>query len=267
VSSTASSSSARPAGPDATPPDGVAALAGIAALVDRLDALLPQTQCTRCGYPDCRAYATALAAGEAAVDRCPPGGAEGVRRLADALGRAPRPLDPACGAEGPRRTVFIDERACIGCTLCIQACPVDAIIGAPKRMHAVIEAECTGCELCLPACPVDCLVVEDATPGATGWDAWSQEQADRARVRYARHVARVEADERERAARLAAKAAARQAVPAPQPAAPVAEAPPVAEPPPAGAPEAAPPAAADPKRAAIEAALARARLRARMRAP
>jgi electron transport complex protein RnfB len=263
VNSTASPLSARAAGPDATPPDGVAPLAGRAALVERLDALLPQTQCTRCGYPDCRAYAAAMAAGEAEVDRCPPGGAEGVGRLAAALGRTPRPLDPECGAEGPRRTVFIDERACIGCTLCIQACPVDAIIGAPRRMHTVVEAECTGCELCLPACPVDCLVVEDATPGATGWQAWSQPQADRARMRYARHAARVAADERARAERLAAKAAARQAeAPAPAPLAT-----PAAAPAPVVPQDAATPAPADPKRAAIEAALARARLRARMRAP
>ncbi|MGN6527880.1 MAG: electron transport complex subunit RsxB [Burkholderiaceae bacterium] len=259
MSSTASPSSARPDGPDTTPPDGVAALSGVGALVARLDALLPQTQCTRCGYPDCRAYATALARGEAGIDRCPPGGAEGVRRLAAALGRAPRPLDPECGAEGPRRTVYIDERACIGCTLCIQACPVDAIIGAPKRMHAVVEAECTGCELCLPACPVDCLVVEDATPG-TGWDAWSQERAERARVRYARRAARLAADARARAERLAATAAAREARVAPVE-------PETAAPEVGAASDAVPPTPVDPKRAAIEAALARARLRARMRTP
>jgi electron transport complex protein RnfB len=207
-------------------------------LADRLDALLPQTQCTRCGYADCRAYAAALAQGEADIDRCPPGGAEGVRRLARALGRAPRPLDPAHGSEGPRRVVFIDEGACIGCTLCIQACPVDAIIGAPKRMHAVIESECTGCELCLPACPVDCLVTVDATPGAGGWDAWSPEQAGRARARYER-----------RAERLAG------------------ERPPADAESEAAAPEPAADPGPDPKRAAIEAALARARLRARMRSP
>jgi len=234
-------------------------------LFERLNAALPQTQCTRCGYPDCRAYAEALAAGEADIDRCPPGGAEGVRRLAAALGRAPRPLDPAHGVEGPRRVVHIDERTCIGCTLCIQACPVDAILGAPKRMHAVVEADCTGCELCLPACPVDCLVLEDATPGATGWDAWSPAQAERTRARYARRAVRLARDEQERAARLAAKAASRQAAVELPPAAdtPAAALPP--SPPPAATPSADAPADADPKRAAIAAALARARLRAQMR--
>ncbi|MBW8759887.1 MAG: RnfABCDGE type electron transport complex subunit B, partial [Burkholderiales bacterium] len=148
---------------NATPP------AGVASLAQRLDALLPQTQCTRCGYPDCRAYAEALAAGEAKLNQCPPGGAEGIRRLALELGQAELPLDPAFGDEAARRVVYIEEATCIGCTLCIQACPVDAIIGAPKRMHAVVEADCTGCELCLPVCPMDCIALEEASAGATGW--------------------------------------------------------------------------------------------------
>jgi len=128
-------------------------------LAGRIDALLPQTQCTRCGYPTCRAYADAIAAGTADIDRCPPGGEAGVDALAALLGRMSKPLDPACGTEMPPIVALIDEDTCIGCTKCIQACPVDAIVGAGKHMHTVIAAECTGCELCLPPCPVDCIVL------------------------------------------------------------------------------------------------------------
>jgi electron transport complex protein RnfB len=129
------------------------------ALVARIDAVLPQTQCTRCGYPACRPYAEAVARGEAAINRCPPGGTEGVRRLARITGRPALPLDPACGEETPPRVAVIDEDACIGCTKCIQACPVDAIVGARKLMHTVIADLCTGCELCIPPCPVDCIAM------------------------------------------------------------------------------------------------------------
>ena len=125
--------------------------------VTRIDALLPQTQCTRCGYPTCRAYAEAIAANRADIDRCPPGGAEGIAAMAALLGVAPKPLDPSTGVEGPPLVAVIDEDICIGCTKCIQACPVDAIVGAGKRMHTVIAAECTGCELCVAPCPVDCI--------------------------------------------------------------------------------------------------------------
>ena len=148
-----------------------------------LDAL-PQTQCTRCGYPDCASYAQAISRGEAGINQCPPGGAEGVARLALLTGQAAIPLDPAFGTEAPRTVVFIDEAWCIGCTLCIKACPTDAIIGSNKRMHTVIEALCTGCDLCLPVCPVDCIVVENASGTATGWQAWSPELAAQARERY-----------------------------------------------------------------------------------
>lgn len=126
-------------------------------LADRIDALLPQTQCTRCGYPSCRDYASAVAAGKADINQCPPGGAAGIAALADLLDRMPLPLNPANGVEKPREIAFIDEAVCIGCTKCIQACPVDAIVGAGKLMHTVIADECTGCELCVPACPVDCI--------------------------------------------------------------------------------------------------------------
>jgi H+/Na+-translocating ferredoxin:NAD+ oxidoreductase subunit B len=125
----------------------------------RVDALLPQTQCTRCGFPTCRAYADAIATRAADIDRCPPGGDEGVAALATLLGIAPKPLDPKYGHEEPPRVAFIDEAICIGCTKCIEACPVDAIVGAARRMHTILAEECTGCELCLPPCPVDCIAL------------------------------------------------------------------------------------------------------------
>ena len=130
---------------------------GLDALIDRIDAALPQTQCKRCGYPACRPYAEAVARGAAAINRCPPGGAEGVRALARITGRSVLPLDPECGAETPPRVAVIEEGVCIGCTKCIQACPVDAIVGASKLMHTVVADLCTGCELCIPPCPVDCI--------------------------------------------------------------------------------------------------------------
>jgi len=164
------------------------ALAGLAFLIDQA---LPQTQCTRCGYPDCARYAQAIAAGEAAINQCPPGGQEGVRRLAALTGQPEQPLNPKFGIEGPLTVARIDENWCIGCTLCIKACPVDAILGANKYMHTVMAAHCTGCELCLPACPVDCIQLEVVTPGASGWQAWSETQAAQARQRYARHQARL----------------------------------------------------------------------------
>ncbi len=156
-----------------------------------LDAL-PQTQCTRCGYPDCAGYAQAIAVGEADINQCPPGGAAGVERLAQITALPAKPLDPAFGLEGPRQVVFIDENWCIGCTLCLDACPTDAIMGSNKRMHTVIEAYCTGCELCLPVCPVDCIKLEVVSGDATGWAAWSQPQADLAGARYAAKALRME---------------------------------------------------------------------------
>jgi electron transport complex protein RnfB len=153
-------------------------------LADQIDALLPQTQCARCGYPDCRTYAQAITDGQTDINRCPPGGAEGVVRLAALTGRSVRPLDKDCGSEGPLTVAVIDEAWCIGCTLCIKACPIDCIVGTHKQMHTVIEAQCTGCELCLPACPVDCISLEVVTPGQTGWQAWTEMQAAEARARY-----------------------------------------------------------------------------------
>jgi electron transport complex protein RnfB len=138
-------------------------------VVDQIDALLPQTQCGQCNYPGCRPYAEAIAADEADINQCPPGGEAGVRALADLLGREPKPLNPDNGEEAARTVVVIDEARCIGCTLCIQACPVDAIIGAAKLMHTVIESECTGCDLCLPPCPVDCIDRVTPTPRFEDW--------------------------------------------------------------------------------------------------
>ncbi len=160
------------------------------ALAERIHDALPQTQCKRCGYADCAAYAAAIAQEKADINQCPPGGTEGIERLARITGRAARALDPQYGTEGPRALAVIDEGWCIGCTLCLDACPTDAIVGLNKRMHTVIEAHCTGCELCLPVCPVDCISMEPATPGRSGWRAWSPAQADAARQRYEIHSAR-----------------------------------------------------------------------------
>jgi len=150
----------------------------------RILAALPQTQCTRCGYPDCEAYANAIESQEAGINQCPPGGEDGVQRLSTITGLPALPLNPENGFEGPRHIAWIDEQWCIGCTLCISACPTDAILGASKQMHTVIEDACTGCELCLPVCPVDCIHLENVTLGNTGWAAWTQDQADQAKKRY-----------------------------------------------------------------------------------
>ena len=180
------------------------------ALVTQLNDALPQTQCTRCGYPDCLHYAQAMARGEALVNQCPPGGAEGVARLAALTGQAARPLNPANGTEGPRVVVWIDEAWCIGCTLCIKACPVDAIVGSNKHMHTVLEEACTGCELCLPVCPVDCIHTEPAhngtLPAPTGWANWSAAQAATARKRYEFRSERLNREEREHQKSLEKKA-------------------------------------------------------------
>ena len=182
-----------------------AAGSAAAAAVDAIDRALPQTQCTRCGYPDCRNYALAIAEGSAPINRCPPGGAEGIARLAAITGQAILPLDASHGTEGPRRLAVIDEAACIGCTLCLPACPVDCIVGGPKAMHTVMATLCTGCELCIPACPVDCISLLDVTGERTGWAAWSQPQADEAQARYGFHQFRLQRDRDERNARLEAR--------------------------------------------------------------
>ena len=165
------------------------------ALAERILAVLPQTQCTRCGYPDCAAYAQAIASDGAAINQCPPGGLEGVQRLSAVTGRPATALNPDNGLEGPRSIAVIDENWCIGCTLCLPACPTDAILGTHKMMHTVIEPYCTGCELCLPVCPVDCIAMENVTGNATGWGAWSQLDADQARTRYEFSIKRRSVDE------------------------------------------------------------------------
>jgi electron transport complex protein RnfB len=164
------------------------------ALAARLHAALPQTQCTRCGYPDCAGYARAVADGEVGINQCPPGGAEGVARLAAITGLPPLPLNPANGSEGPRALAVIDENWCIGCTLCLDACPTDAILGGNKQMHTVVEPYCTGCELCIPVCPVDCISLDNATGARTGWAAWSGALAAQALERYEFHSIRGKLD-------------------------------------------------------------------------
>jgi len=183
-------------------------------LVDAIDALLPQTQCTKCGYQGCRPYAEALALGNADIDQCPPGGVAGIRKLAQLLGRAEKPLNPANGTETPRVAALIDESRCIGCMLCIAACPVDAIIGTAKRMHTVLTGSCTGCELCLPPCPVDCIDMVELEPLAQRGNRHAavlsaqsvEDMAALARERFGFHEFRVAREEEERGLRLEKKA-------------------------------------------------------------
>jgi electron transport complex protein RnfB len=179
-------------------------------LADRIEDVLPQTQCTKCGYDGCRPYAEAIAAGAADINQCPPGGAEGIARLSAVTGRKVIPLNPVNGVERPRAVAYIDEALCIGCTLCIQACPVDAIVGAAKLMHTVVPDLCTGCDLCVPPCPVDCIVMYPVTE-TTGWAAWSQADADAARERHDFRTMRLQREKDENDARLAATASAKMA--------------------------------------------------------
>jgi electron transport complex protein RnfB len=162
-------------------------------LVRSINALLPQTQCTKCGYEGCRPYAYAIAEGTADINQCPPGGDAGVAKLAALLGRAPKPLNPANGEYRPPQVAVIDEEICIGCTKCIQACPVDAIVGASKLMHTVIASWCTGCELCIPPCPVDCIAL---LPVA------ALPEAELSKARHHARADRLERDASERAAEL-----------------------------------------------------------------
>ncbi len=170
-------------------------------LAARIDALLPQTQCTRCGYPGCRPYAEAVAGGAAGINRCPPGGDAAIAALAALLGRSPEPLDPAVGEPAPPRVAWIDEARCIGCARCLPPCPVDAIVGAAHFLHTVLAERCTGCELCIAPCPVDCIELRPGREPPAG-------QAARNRARYAAHVARGERRAAQRARELAAKKAA-----------------------------------------------------------
>src|SRR6478735_9370983 len=177
-----------------------------AALVPAIDALLPQTQCTRCGYAGCAPYAEAIARGDADINRCPPGGPDIIARLAALTGRAVRPLDASCGEHAPLRIAVIDPDRCIGCTLCIAACPVDAIVGAAKRLHGVLSTLCSGCDLCVPPCPVDCIAMVPVDRN----DAWDRARADAARAQYEWRTARLARDARE--ARDQAASARKRAV-------------------------------------------------------
>jgi len=175
-----------------------------AVTVDAIDALLPQTQCRRCRYDSCRAYAEAVAAGQAPINRCPPGGDATVAALANLLGIPALAIDPSCGLTTPLAIARIDEATCIGCTLCIRACPTDAIVGAAKLMHTVIADRCTGCELCLPPCPVDCIAM---LPAAR---PWSTADAERARQHFSARTARLATGLRKREQETAAIDLARQ---------------------------------------------------------
>jgi electron transport complex protein RnfB len=165
-------------------------IADAVSLAARIDAVLPQTQCTRCGYDGCLPYAEALAGGTTDLNRCPPGGDAVVVALAALTGRSAKPVDPACGTPGPLTVAIIEEAACIGCTLCIEACPVDAIIGAQKRMHAILPSLCSGCELCVPPCPVDCIAMVPAHR------EWTAADAGAARLRHRARNDRVARNER-----------------------------------------------------------------------
>ncbi|MFM7066392.1 MAG: RnfABCDGE type electron transport complex subunit B [Gammaproteobacteria bacterium] len=177
----------------------------VSVLADQLDALLPQTQCTRCGYAGCRPYAEAMAAGEALPNRCPPGGPTTLAALARRLGSQPLTLDSHCGEFLPPRVAVIDEEACIGCAKCLPACPVDAILGARKQLHVVVAAECNGCELCLAPCPVDCIRME-ATGETLRDEARLKTEAAHFRQRHAAHGRRHEERARRREAALTARA-------------------------------------------------------------
>ena len=183
-----------------------------------LENALPQTQCTKCSYPNCRGYAETMAKREALPNQCPPGGTDGIQRLTRILESAQAEavipqlnLNPVNGKERPRGVAFIHPEQCIGCTLCIQACPVDAIVGASKQMHVVLTEWCTGCDLCIPPCPVDCISMFDVTGDRTGWDAWSQPLADLARTRYQQREVRLLREQNDNQARLTLKAQAKLA--------------------------------------------------------
>ena len=170
-------------------------------LADRIDALLPQTQCEQCGYHGCRPYAEAIKRGEAPINLCPPGGAAGIAKLAELLDVPVLPLNPANGVEHPRMLAHIIEADCIGCTKCIQVCPVDAISGAAKLMHSVLNDDCTGCELCVAACPVDCIVLLPMPPE----QAADVAHADAAREHFQRREMRLARQDAERMAEIAAR--------------------------------------------------------------
>lgn len=190
--------------------------------IAEIDAILPQTQCRQCGFLGCEPYATAIVEGRADINQCPPGGEQGIRKLAELLGVSPIPPNIAHGISKPKAVALIDEQVCIGCTLCISACPVDAIVGAAKQMHTVIADECTGCELCIAPCPVDCISMIPPEEQVTSAGAKphvaiddlllhqdeNKKAADRARARYQFRLQRLEREKQEQDERLAQKAGA-----------------------------------------------------------
>lgn len=222
-------------------------------LVDQIDALLPQTQCTKCGFDGCRPYATAIAQSQANINQCPPGGASTISALAALLQRAPLALNPHHGQIGPRRLAHIDETHCIGCTLCIQACPVDAILGAPKQMHAVFTELCTGCDLCVAPCPVDCIEMVTPQPALE----WSSVDANAARTRFQSRQTRHAREQAENDMRLTMKAIQKLGALEQE----IADAAPLNQP-----PDQPPDALLERKRATIQAAIERAQQRQRERA-
>lgn len=183
-------------------------------LIEKIDSILPQTQCGKCGFSGCRPYATAIAEGLADINQCPPGNKEGIQKLANLLGIKPKPLNTTHGLPKPKSVALIDEEICIGCTFCIQACPVDAIVGASKKLHTVIGTECTGCELCIAPCPVDCITIlplkkefydKDDAPYIISDKALEYESklkkrtADHSRMRYERRLKRLEREKKDKA--------------------------------------------------------------------
>lgn len=175
-------------------------------LIERIDAILPQTQCQQCGFTGCKPYAVAIAEGRADINQCPPGGDDGIYQLAKLLGVKPKPLNTSHGIPKPKATAFIDESNCIGCTFCIRVCPVDAIAGAAKQMHTVITAECTGCELCIAPCPMDCIRMIPVQKTNVPNQHAKKEAADRARARYQFRLQRLAHEKQKQTEKLARKA-------------------------------------------------------------
>ena len=186
-------------------------------LIEKIDAILPQTQCGKCGFPGCKPYAEAIVAGRADINQCPPGDQEGIQKLAEILGVPPKPLNTSHGLPKPKAVAWIDERICIGCTFCIQSCPVDAIVGAAKQIHTVIAAECTGCELCIAPCPMDCISLIPVTGKghdefSLSADAIKQQAADAARLRYQFRLQRLAREKQANKKPLKHKIAARSEI-------------------------------------------------------